>query len=91
MKILKTTNKQTNKEKSTNHNTSPLWSNQMLLSLSDVALFDQEVINFACLVDIDLDQRSGLCEAQPTLPSTLIQQGLLIFQVGPWHQPHHLT
>lgn len=89
MNLLKKT-KKTKKQQLTTIK-SPLWSNLMLLSLRDVALFDQEIIDFACLVDVDLDQRSGLCEAQPALPSALIQQGLLIFQVGPWHQPHHLT
>lgn len=63
----------------------------MLLSLRDVALFDEEIIDFASLVHVDLDQRSGLSEPQPSLPSALVQQCLLIFQVGPRHQPHHLT
>lgn len=63
----------------------------MLLSLRDVALFDEKIIDFARFVDVDLDQRSGLRKSQPTLPSALVQQGLLIFQVGPRHQPHHLA
>lgn len=62
-----------------------------MLSLSDVALFDKEIVDFSCFVDVDFDQRSGLRQSQPTLPSALIQQGLLILQVGPRHQPHHLT
>ncbi len=68
-----------------------LWSSKMHLGLGDVALFDQEIIDFSRFVDVDLDQRPSLCEAQPALTSALIQQGLLVFQVGPWHQPHHLT
>lgn len=68
-----------------------LWPNQTLLGLSDVALLDKEIIDFACLVDVDLDQCSGLGQPQAALPSALIQQGLLIFQVGPGHQPHHLA
>lgn len=65
--------------------------NQKLLSLGDVALFDEEVIDFARLVDVNLDQRSGLCQPQPTLPSALVQQCLLVLQVGSWHQSHHLA
>lgn len=33
---------------------------QSSLSLIDVALFDKEIVDFACLVDIYLDERSGL-------------------------------
>lgn len=61
------------------------------LSLGDVALFDEEVIDFACLVDVDLDQRPGLGQPQPPLPPALVQQGLLVLQVSPRDQPHHLA
>lgn len=43
------------------------------LSLSDVALFDEEIVDFSCLVDVDLDQRSGLRQPQPALPPALVQ------------------
>lgn len=51
----------------------PLVSTWTVLSLGDVALFDEEVIDFPCLVDIDLDQRSGLGQPQPALPPALVQ------------------
>lgn len=56
-----------------------------------MSLFDEEIVDFARLVDVDLDKRSGLCEAQSALPSALVQQGLLVLQVGPRNQPHHLA
>lgn len=63
----------------------------ILLSLGDVALFDEEVVDFPGLVDVDLDQRPGLGQPQPALPPALVQQGLFVFQVGPRNQPHHLA
>lgn len=56
-----------------------------------MSLFDEEIVDFARLVDVDLDKRSGLREAQSALSSALVQQGLLVLQVGPRHQPHHLA
>lgn len=63
----------------------------MLLSLRDVALFDEEVVDFSGLVDVDLDQRPGLGQPQPALPPALVHQGLFVLQVGPRNQPHHLA
>lgn len=65
--------------------------NEMPLRFSDVALFDEKIIDFSCLVDVDLDQCSGLGQPQPALPPALVQQGLFVFQVGPRNQPHHLA
>lgn len=69
----------------------PLVFTWTALSLGDVALFDEEIIDFSCLVDVDLDQRSGLGQPQPALPPALVQQGLLVLQVSPRDQPHHLA
>lgn len=45
----------------------------MPLSLRDVALFDEEVVDFSGLVDVYLDQRPGLGQPQPALPPALVQ------------------
>lgn len=47
--------------------------NEMPLSLRDVALFDEEVVDFSGLVDVYLDQRPGLGQPQPALPPALVQ------------------
>lgn len=60
------------KKKTRNTISNPLL-NEMLLSLSDVALFDEEVVDFSGLVDVDLDQRPGLGQPQPALPPALVQ------------------
>lgn len=50
-----------------------LFCDPKLLGLGDVALFDEEIIDFTCLVDVNLDQCSGLCQPQPTLSSALVK------------------
>lgn len=57
----------------------------------DVSLLDEEIVDLASLVDVDLDQSPGLRQPQSALPSALAQQGLLVLQVGPRNQPHHLA
>lgn len=59
----------------TNNSPAPpvsMWS-APLLRLCDGALFDEEIVDFARLVDVDLDQSSGLRQPQPTLPPALVQ------------------
>lgn len=61
------------------------------LSLVNVSFLDEEVVDLAGLVDVDLDEGSGLSQPQAALPPALVQEGLLVFQVRPGDQPHHLT
>lgn len=71
VKII-TVNNVTRTKRDTKHISNPLF-NEMLLSLSDVALFDEEVVDFPGLVDVDLDERPGLGQPQPALPPALVQ------------------
>lgn len=72
VKIITVNNVTRTKKKTRNTISNPLL-NEMLLSLSDVALFDEEVVDFPGLVDVDLDQRPGLGQPQPALPPALVQ------------------
>lgn len=69
----------------------PVCAAQVLSGLSDVSLLDEEIVDFASLVDVDLDESPGLRQPQSALPSALAQQSLLVLQVGPRNQPHHLA
>lgn len=69
----------------------PACSAQALSGLGDVSLLDEEIVDFASLVDVDLDESPGLRQPQPALPSALAQQSLLVLQVGARNQPHHLA
>lgn len=67
------------------------WPRPSRSGFANVALFDEEVVDFAGLVHVDLDERAGLCQPEAALPPALVQQGLLVLQVRPRHQPHHLA
>lgn len=69
----------------------PVCSAAVVSGLGDVSLFDEEIVDFASLVDVDLDESPGLRQPQSALPSALAQQSLLVLQVGPRNQPHHLA
>lgn len=61
------------------------------LGLVDAALFDEEVVDLARLVHVDLDEGPCLGQPQTALPPALVQKGLLVLQVGARDQPYHLA
>lgn len=62
-----------------------------LLDFVNVAFFDEEVVYFARLVHVYLDEWASLRQSETTLPLTLVQQGLFVLQVRTGHEAHHLA
>lgn len=66
-------------------------SRSLLLHFVNVAFFDEEVVYFAGLVHVYLYERACLCQPEPALPLTLVQQGLFVLEVRTGHEAHYLA
>lgn len=61
------------------------------LNFVNVAFFDEEVVNFARLVHVYLDERASLCQSEASLTLALVQQSLFVLEVRAGNESYHLA